>query len=380
MNWNNQGGNRGPWGNRNKGSNDPAQNGAEPPRPAAGDAGIDEALRAAQDRLQSFFGGGNKSTQGGAQNPPNILPLILLVIAAIWLGSGFYRVLPEEHAVILTFGKWTDTRVEPGLGYAIPWPVQRVEKVNVTFERRVEIGFRDSTARNSAISSDIPGESLMLTGDENIIDIDFVVLWRISDAGKYLFEIRDPESTVKKVAESAMREIIGRTQIQPALTEARDQIEVQTRALMQLMLDEYNSGIAINGVQLQKVDPPTQVVDAFIDVQRARADRERLRNEAEAYRNDIIPKARGDAERLLQDAGGYKAAIINRAQGDADRFVSVYKAYTEAKDVTLQRMYLETLQEIMQSSAKVIVSPSGGAPILPYLPLDKIKKQGSPAQ
>lgn len=356
-----------PWGQRN---NPPPNNGG--PR----DPELEEVLRQAQERFRNVFGGGRgpggrggRGTGAGG-NPLPGLGIIAAIGVVLWLGSGLYRVQPQEHAVVLTFGKWTDTRTEAGLGYALPWPIQTVEKVDVAFDRRLEIGFRDQTGPRGG--TDVPGESLMVTGDENIIDIDFVVLWRINDAGKYLFQIRDPETTVKKVAESAMREIIGRTPIQRALTEARGQVEVDTKALMQQMLDDYNSGAVINSVQLLKVDPPSAVVDAFDDVQRARADRERARNEAETYRNDIVPRARGDAQKLIQDAEAYKQAVTIRAQGEADRFSAVAAAYAQSRDVTQKRMYLETMQEVMQQSRKLIVSEDG-AKVLPYMPLDALK-------
>ncbi len=335
------------------------------------DGDMDEVLRQAQERLQNLMPGHRKSG----------IAILLVALVGIWLLTGFYRVLPEENAVVLTFGKMTKTVDKPGLGYAIPWPVQTVQKVNVTFERRIEIGFRSERASStgsrgfSRVETDtlLLSESQMVTGDENIIDIDFVVLWRISDAGKYLFEIRDPENTIKKVAESAMREVIGRTVIQKALTEERGQIEAKTRGLMQAMMDEYHSGILINEVQLQQVNPPQAVVAAFDDVLRARADKDRLRNEAEAYRNKVLPEARGESERLLQQAEAYKQEVINGAQGDAERFISVYNAYVKAKDVTTQRMYLETMQEVMKNSKKVIIDGDNGAGVLPYLPLDQLQ-------
>ncbi len=363
------GGDKNPWGQPPGGSPPPGGQGPRGPR----DPELDEVLRQAQERFRNVFGGGRGTGGrggkpiGGGASPLQGLGILAGVAALLWLGSGLYRVEPQEHAVILTFGKWTDTRTEAGLGYALPWPIQKVEKVDVAFDRRLEIGFRDQTGPRGG--TDIPGESLMVTGDENIIDIDFVVLWRINDAGKYLFQIRDPESTVKKVAESAMREIIGRTPIQRALTEARGQVEIDTKALMQQMLDDYQSGAVINSVQLLKVDPPADVVDAFDDVQRARADRERARNEAETYRNDIVPRARGEAQKLIQDAEAYKQAVTIRAQGEADRFTAVAGAYGQSRDVTQTRMYLETMQEVMQKSRKLIVSEDG-AKVLPYLPLD----------
>ncbi len=347
-----------------------------PRGPGPRDPEMDEMLRQAQEHFRTMFGRGRGGGGGTGRRPrgaglPGIGALVAIALL-LWLASGFFRVEPQEHAVILTFGKWTDTRTEAGLGYALPWPVQEVRKVDVAFDRRLEIGFRDQTGPRAG--TDVPGESLMVTGDENIIDIDFVVLWRINDAGKYLFQIRDPETTVKKVAESAMREIIGRTPIQRALTEARGQVEADTKALMQKMLDDYDSGAVINSVQLLKVDPPQAVVDAFDDVQRARADRERARNEAETYRNDIVPKARGEAQKLIQDAEAYKEAVTIRAQGEADRFTAVVAAYAQSKDVTQKRMYLETMQQIMQESRKLIVS-EGGNGVLPYLPLDGLNAQ-----
>lgn len=354
------GGDKNPWGQRPSGGNN-------------GDPDLDAVLRQAQDKFKNAFGdrrnGGGGNFGGGhfAGMPPHkLVGLGILAITALWLSTGFYRVLPEEDAVILTLGKWTSTRDAAGLGYVLPYPFQEIVKVDVEQDRRLAVGFEGDRDR--------PEESLMLTGDENIIDIDFVVLWKVADAGKYLFEIRDPETTVKKVAESAMREIIGRTLIQKALTEARGDVEIKTKDLMQKMLDEYQSGVVINAVQLQKVNPPTQVVDAFDDVQRARTDLERLKNEAETYRNDIVPRARGDAQKLLQDADAYKQAVLSKAEGEAGRFASIYKAYAESKDVTQKRIYIETMQEIMQNSKKVIVGDGKSAPLLPYLPLDQLKK------
>lgn len=372
--------NKGPWG---QGPQSPWGNGPRKPDNSNGGPGIpdpdlDAVMRQAQEKFRNIFGGdggrsgGGRPSSGGDFNEGKGISLLLLALAVFWLASGLYRVEPQENAVVLTFGKWTSTRTEPGLGYALPWPIQEVTKVDVAFDRRVEIGFRDQPGSRAA-GNDVADESLMVTGDENIIDIDFIVLWRVGDAGKFLFQIRDPETTVKKAAESAMREVVGRTPIQKALTEARAQIETDTKTLMQKMLDDYSSGVVINSVQLLKVDPPAEVVDAFNDVQRARADRERLKNEAETYRNDIIPRARGEAQKLIQDAEAYKLAVLSKAQGEADRFASVLAAYQSARDVTQKRMYLETMQEIMVSSRKMIVSDGRGQSVLPYLPLDQLK-------
>lgn len=370
MGWEDKPGGKGknPWGNgggdgpRNPWGGGPSRGGGQQP------PDLDELLRRAQENFRQVMPGG----AGGGK----IIAAAMAAILVLWLASGFYFIQPNQNGVVLTFGKYTRTDEMPGLKYRFPWPVQTVDIVDVTQERRIEIGFRDPTggrAYDSSAVQDRLDESLMLTGDENIIDIDFVVLWRIGNARHYLYEIRDPEDTVKKVAESAMREAIGRTQIQPALTEARGQIQSDTRALMQKMLDEYQSGITINNVQLQKVDPPAPVIDAFNEVQRARADRERLRNEAEAYRNDIIPKARGEAERLRQQAEAYKGQVVNRSEGDAERFKAVYGEYKNARDVTAERLYLETLETVL-GNARTIVMQQGGnnAGVVPYLPLNEL--------
>lgn len=363
-----QGGGNNPWGNRPQSGGNNGGNGGG--RGGNGGPDLDDMLRQAQDRFRNRRGGRGGAGAGNLE-PQKAVLLALVVMALFWLGSGFYRVNPGENAVILTFGKWTSTRGEAGLGYHLPWPVQQAVKLDVAFDRRIEVGFRGESRTG------VPQESLMLTGDENIIDIRFVVLWRVSDAGKYLFKIAEPEATLKKVAESAMREVVGRTQIQRALTEARGEIEVQTKELMQRILDEYEAGIIVNNVQLLQVDPPQPVVEAFNDVQRARADRERLRNEAETYRNDIVPRARGEAQKLMQDGEAYKESVISRATGDAERFLSVYKAYAESKDVTQRRIYIETMQDILQKSRKIIVGDDRGVPVLPYMQLDGGKNAAS---
>jgi membrane protease subunit HflK len=246
------------------------------------------------------------------------------------------------------------------LNYRLPWPVESHTTPRVTRINRVDIGFVGAqdggiTGGRVMAARDVLEESLMLTGDENIIDIDVAVFWRIRDAGEFLFNTRNPESTVKTAAESVMREVIGRTPIQPALTEARAQIEQDVRRGAQAIMEQYKAGIEITQVQLQKVDPPAQVVDAFRDVQRANADRERLRNEAESFRNDIIPRARGEAERMSQEAQGFRESQVARAGGESARFLSVLSAYELARDVTTRRMYLETMEEILRRNPKVIV-------------------------
>ncbi len=348
----NNGGDRGPWGSG------PSGRGPQPPD-------LDELLKRGQEQMKRYLPGGSWAGRG--------ILLAVLAVAAIWATSGFYRVEPDEQGVVLRFGAWTAT-TQPGLNYHLPAPIESVLTPKVTRVNRVEIGFRASTGRGGALR-DVPEESLMLTGDENIVDIDFAVFWIIKDAGEYLFNIQRPENTVKAVAESAMREVIGRTPIQSALTEGRQPIEMATQELIQNTLDDYDAGIQITQVKMQKVDPPGAVIDSFRDVQAARADLERQRNEAEAYSNDIIPRARGEAEQLIQEAEAYRQEVVARAEGEASRFSAVYAEYSVAKEVTKQRIYLETLEKIFGGMNKVIVDNKGGTGVVPYLPLPEIQKR-----
>lgn len=375
MPWNNQGGGNsgGPWGSPpggggNGGGNNPwgrppgGGGGGQPP----GGPDLEELLRKGQERFKNLTPGG----LGGGKG----IALGLVALGLLWGLSGIYRVQPDEQGVVRRFGEYVRTE-QPGLRYHLPAPIEMVDTPKVTLVNRLEVGYRSGTDSRRPGGGDILDESLMLTGDENIIDIDFTVLWVIKDAGNYLFKIRDPANTVKMAAESAMREVIGRTDIQPALTEARQDIEQQTKALLQTMLDEYQSGIEITQVQLQKVDPPAPVVDAFNDVQRARQDRERLRNEAEAYRNDIIPRARGEAEQLIQQASAYREQVVSLAQGDAQRFAQVLSAYTQAPEITARRMYLETMQEVLGGTNKIIIDQGKGSGVVPFLPLNELTNQ-----
>ena len=353
------GGGQGPWGRAGGGG---GSSGGQPPD-------FEDLLRRGQDRIRRLVPGGLGSRRG--------ILFVALGVVALWLLSGFYRVQPDEQGVVLRFGEWVRT-TPPGLNYHLPGPIESVLTPKVTRVNRIEIGLRSvgEGARNLP-TRDIPEESLMLTGDENIVDIDSTVFWVIKDAGQYLFNIRNPEATVKLSAESVMREVIGRTPIQSALTEGRNEIEEATLRRVQELLDSYGAGIEMRRVQLLKVDPPGPVIDAFIDVQRARADLERLRNEAEAYRNDILPRARGEAEKMIQGANAYREQITNQAQGEAERFLKVLASYRLAKDVTKQRIYLETLEEVFRGMNKVVIdSSAGGASgVVPYLPLPEIQKR-----
>ncbi|WP_435117060.1 FtsH protease activity modulator HflK [Candidatus Pelagibacter bacterium nBUS_49] len=351
-----------PWGAPPGGGGNGSGRGPTPPD-------IDAIIKDIQNKINKFLPGGSKS--GGKP-----IGLILIVLLFVWLASGLYRVLPDEQGVVLRFGKFIKT-TQPGLNYHIPFPVETVETPKVTKVNRMDIGFRSE--RDSGFSSgggvaDVPQESLMLTGDENIVNIDFSVFWVIKDAGKFLFEIQDPEGTVKAAAETAMREVIAKSDIQPILTEGRAKIEVETQEIIQSILDEYNSGIQITQVQTQKADPPDQVIDAFRDVQAARADMERSKNEAEAYANDVIPRARGEAAKILQAAEAYKQKVVASAEGEASRFVSIFNEYDKAKEVTQERMYLETMEKVLADIEKVIIEKNAGSGVVPYLPLPELGK------
>ncbi len=351
------GGGQGPWGRGGGGG------GAQPPD-------FEEMLRKSQDRVKRFVPGGFGSGRG--------ILFAVLGFFVLWLvfGGIFYRVQPDEQGVVLRFGKWVDT-TPPGLHFKLPVPIESAVTPKVTRVNRILIGIQGSDLPGRTTGRDIPEESLMLTGDENIVDIDFTVFWKIKDAGKFLFNIRNPQQTVKLVAESAMREVIGQTRIQSALTEGRNQIESATHERVQNLIDEYGAGIQVERVQLLSVDPPQPVIDAFIDVQRARADEQRVQNEAQAYANDILPRARGEAEKVIQEANAYKEQIVNKAEGEAQRFLEVYESYKIAKDITTQRVYLETMEEVFRGMNKIIIdsSASGGSGVVPYLPLPEIQKR-----
>ena len=373
MSWDNQGGG-GPWGNNggSGGSGSPwgrgtgGQGGGQTP------PDIDEVIRRGQAKLKGLLPKGFGGWKAGL--------LIALVLLGIWAANGFYRVQPNQEGVPVLLGRFVGTTTNPGLHWNWPAPIGKVYTPDVTAENRIEIGLRTSgeSSRRGASVRDIPEESQMITGDENIVDIDFVVFWRISDAPNYLFNIRNPDETVKMAAESVMRAIIGQTPIQEALTSRREDIEARTLSSLQKLMSEYQAGIQVRQVQLLAVLPPKNVIDAFDEVSRARQDMDRLKNEAEAFRNDIVPRARGEAQQLLQGAEAYRQEVVNRAQGDANRFNSVYQAYRQSKDVTTTRIYLETLETIFSNVNKVIIDSEvgkAGGGVVPYLPLPEIKKK-----
>jgi len=349
-----------PWGSPPGGGNGSGR-GPTPPD-------IDEIIKNIQKTINRFMPG-----RGAGGSKPIFLGLIILVI--IWIASGLYRVLPDEQGVVLRFGKFVNT-TQPGLNYHFPYPIERALTPKVTKVNRMDVGFRSGSDSgfSSAGIADVPEESLMLTGDENIVNIDFSVFWVIKDAGYFLFKIQDPQGTVKAAAETAMREVIARSDIQSILTEGRSRIEIETQEIIQNILDEYNSGIQVTQVQTQKADPPDQVIDAFRDVQAARADMERSKNEAEAYANDVIPRARGEAAKILQAAEAYKKQVVARAEGEASRFLAIYTEYAKAKEVTQERMYLETMEKVLADIDKVIIDKNASSGVVPYLPLPELKK------
>ncbi len=367
------GGPRGPWGGGQRGGGSPGGNGGDGggrPRPPS----FEEMLRRSQNRFRRVLPGGFGTGTG--------VGLVALAIFVIWLASGFYVVRPDEVGVVLRFGAYART-TGPGLNYHLPDPIESALTPKVTRVNRIDIGFRseENATGQRVRGEDIPSESLMLTGDENIADVNFAVFWYIKDAKAYLFNIRAPEHTVKAAAESAMSEVIGENPLAMELSAGRATIESETKKLLQHLLDDYHSGIEITQIQLQRVDPPSPVIPAFQDVQAALEDRVRLQNEAESYANDIVPRARGQAAAIIQAAEGYQQKVIAQAAGDAARFDKVYRAYAVAKTVTRRRLYIDTMEKILADSNKVIIDKSaeGGAGVLPYLPLPALKSGKAPA-
>jgi membrane protease subunit HflK len=372
MAWNNQGG--GPWGQKPGGGGGPWQRpggGAQPPN-------MEEMLRRSQERMKRFFPGGV-----GGKKP---LVIGLAAILLLWAISGFYIVNAAEESVELVFGKWTGEIVGPGWDWNFPWPIGERSVVNVSEVRKVELGFRGNEAngRSAGATQDRRTESLMLTSDQNIVDLDFVVQWNISDLAAYVFTVRDQEQTVRALAESAMREVVGQTALEPLLTIERQEVAQETRLLMQQVLDEYEIGVRIVTIELQDVKPPTEVAEAFEDVQRAQQDKEQLQNQAEAYRNQVVPVARGEATRMIEGATAYQERVIKEAEGEAERFIAIYDTYKNAKAVTRRRLYLEAMEDIMSRADKVIIDQEGGSSsqgVIPYLPLNELRNsRGTGAQ
>ncbi len=352
---------------------------------------LDDIIKKGQQRLINFLnqkgederkGGGGGNFEGpnfGMFLNQKILLVIGLVLLVMWLSTGFYTVQPDEKAVVMRFGKYSRT-APSGLNYKLPYPIETVTILSVTRVNKEEIGFRSNGKKllgnDDHLEQNLRNESKILTTDENIVDINCEIQWIIDDAEKFLFNVRDlyNENTVKITAESAMREIIGLSTISNVLAEERSKSEQDAKALMQKTLDSYNMGVKIIRVQLLRVDPPIEVIDAYRDVQNAKQDKEKEINQAFAYRNDIIPRARGEAEKILQEAEGYKKQVIANAQGETQRFSAIYEQYRNAKDVTRKRMYLETMEQILDGMEKIIVDKGSANNVVPYLPLNELMK------
>jgi modulator of FtsH protease HflK len=357
-NWGRQGGNRGPGGNQ-------------------GPPDLDELWRSFNRRLNELFG-----RRGGGGEPPRVPPsgralgggagLLAALVLGVWLASGFYIVDAASRGVVLTFGKFA-AQTDPGLRWRMPYPVQSHEIVNLSQVRTVEVGYR-----NNNVKMRVDKEALMLTDDENIVSVQFAVQYLIKDAQVYLFVNKRPDETVQHVAETAMREVIGKSKMDAILYESRASINATAKKLMQQILDRYQTGVSVSTVTIQSAQPPQDVQAAFSDQQSANQDRERAKNEGEAYANDVIPKARGTASRLKEEAEGYKQRVIANAEGEASRFRQVLAEYAKAPAITRERIYLETMQQVLSSTSKIVVDTKGSGNLL-YLPLDKLMQQGGAA-
>jgi membrane protease subunit HflK len=365
MPWNNQGG--GPWGSGPKG---PWGSGSPPPGSSPPD--LEELLRRGQDKLRNVL----PRNLGGTG-----VILITLAAIALWGLSGIFQVAPDELGLVMRFGKF-NRKADPGLSYHLPYPIETVEIPKVTRVTPIPIGVRlVEDLRRGTQTRDVPEESLMLTGDENIVDVDFTVFWVVSagtdGATNFRFNMQNSEGTVKAVAESAMREVIGRSELEPILTGGRQQIETEVHDLVQKTLDSYKAGITVTQVQMLKVEAPAQVIDAFRDVQAAQADLERVQNEARTYAGRVVPEARGRAAQLLQSAEAYRQQTVAEATGQTSRFNQIYEEYKKAPDVTRQRLYLETMERVFGGADKIIMdsSAAGGGGVVPYLPLPDLRNR-----
>ncbi|MFN3513306.1 MAG: FtsH protease activity modulator HflK [Phenylobacterium sp.] len=358
MPWNDNA-NPGPWGSPSPNDGDRDRNNRPGPRRPLGGGprgprgpdDLNETIERLRRRLRDFFNG-----PGGQGVRPGAIAAMAAVGFGLWALSGFYIVQPNEQAVVMTFG--AHTRSEgPGVRYHLPAPIERVEKVAVTSLNRIDVG--------GSSNNPLPEESLMLTGDENIIDLEFSVTWRVSDAPRFVFTLRDPEVSVKAVAESAMREVVGKTPLDIVLTTGRGQVQRQAAELMQRVLDSWGAGVSVVEVQIRSANPPREVIAAFRDVTNAEQDKESAVNEANAYRNRVVNEAEGDAARIIQSAQGYREQAVREATGDAARFDQIYTEYRRAPDVTRERLYVETMQRVLQNSNKVIIDGKGAsAPII----------------
>jgi membrane protease subunit HflK len=351
--------------------------------PSGGNQGppdLDEMWRAFNRRLSDLFSRRGGSGGNGGGHPPELpsarafgggAGVLILLVLAVWLASGFYIVDASQRAIVLTFGKYSE-QTDPGLRWRMPWPIQSSELVNVSQVRTLEVGYRNN------VRTKVQREALMLTDDENIVDLQFAVQYTVKDAKDYLFNVRRPDETAMQIAETAMREVIGKSKMDGILYESREEIAIKARKLMQEIHDRYGTGISVSSVTIQAAQPPEQVQAAFDDAVKAGQDLERQRNEGQAYANNVIPRARGSAARLLQEAQGYKQRVIANAEGETSRFKQVLAEYAKAPAVTRERLYLDTMQEVLSSTSKIILDYKGSGNLL-YLPLDKLMRQAGEA-
>jgi membrane protease subunit HflK len=373
MPWSTQGG--GPWGSGGGGGKGPWGSGPQPSGGGSTPPDLEELLRRSQDKLRTVLPGGNLGGKG--------VMLLILAGLLVWGISGFYRVDTNEYGVVLRFGAF-DRYAGPGLNYHLPYPIETALTPQITVVRQIHIGMRqvDDLRRGTTVR-DVPEESLMLTGDENIVDVDFTVFWQVKKdkVSDFLFNIQQVENSVKAVAEAAMREVVGRTSIQPILTGARAGIELEVQELTQKILDFYGAGVVVTQVQMAKVDPPQSVIDSQRDVQVARADAEKAQNEAQRYANSIVPEARGKAAKIQQDSEAYREQTVAEAKGQAARFLKVYEEYKKAPEVTRQRIYYETMEKLFSGTEKIIIDSGASTGAVPYLPLPELTRPAQrPAQ
>lgn len=340
---------------------------------------LDEVVRNLQRKLGGLFGGNrgdqqqpdDKQGSGGSLG----LGLIVAIIFVVWLLSGIYIIEPAERGVVLRFGQYQATTM-PGPHWHFPYPIDKVEVVNVERIRTVEIGYRSAGARPE---SNVLSESLMLTNDENIVDLKIAGQYRVNDAAQYLFNVRSPDIILRQMMESAVREVVGRSNMDFVLTEGRSEVATRTEQALQEMLDEHGTGLSVTSVSMQDVQPPEQVQDAFADVVKAREDEVRQKNEAEAYANDIIPRARGQAFRIIQEAEAYKSQIVAKANGETSRFLQIMKEYNDAPFITEERMYLDAMESVYSNTNKVMVDVEGNGNNVLYLPLDRMGNRNGSA-
>ncbi|MGQ0527182.1 MAG: FtsH protease activity modulator HflK [Alphaproteobacteria bacterium] len=363
-----------PWARPGGGNDGPPRSGGDGWKPGGGGRGpqeppdIDEMLRRAQANFRSIMPGNFHNGR--------MAGLIALAIVALWFASGIFIVQPGEHAVVQRFGEWVRTQDQPGVGYHWPVPIETRTKVNVSEIRLMNIGFIEA-GYNGATRRDIPEESLMLTADRNIVDLNIVIQWNVKSAEEFLFNVDDQENTIKKLAESAIREVAGQTAMFPIITNQRKQVADRTKDIVQTNLDAYKSGVNITQVLIEKAEVHPDVQAAFQDVQSAKQDAEDVQNRAEAYREDILPRARGTAIQMQQEAEGYRQTTVAQAKGDADRFNAVYEAYLSGEDVTRERIYIETMEDVLRSTQKTILGLQPGSGVVPYLPLGELNRTKS---